>query len=421
MADKLSLPNLLSLLDVNWKDNADSIKQLCTEAEALRRRHQFEKAVEVAKYAVRLAYDAHDHILYGTALLYLSLARLSRNHPDEMKQAIRDCERAMTAFGFEPHNHAIAQIFRAQIDLHMENQADQIKAKEKWHHAAFVHFRRSAEKLHQLVDHWRARGNSRKVQYYEDLNNAVARTISELSNALVHVDLAPATPKQRCNPKTKADAQPLVSAPVAAREPTRSSRGLPPSGLPIPTELVWPVPDPIGLEVVSMGNPLATVDQVVNGFKPNASAFDYIEASTLSIGGRQYAIHPVNSAFSAKTSLKLRCGEKYIPFKVVGGREKTGHDDMYVLVRCRAHPDQAGDIVVMMDRDKGRVWIPKDGSESGPYSDSDIKIIGGVSNTGVRNQGNRQWNVYSATDGDKQPRIIGIVEATLTPIEPDHA
>ncbi|HLF25671.1 MAG TPA: nucleotide exchange factor GrpE [Anaerolineae bacterium] len=376
MAASLILSNLLSLLEVHDQNRAADVFRLCEDAEALRRRQQPFKAIEVAKYAERLSYDTHSHNLNGIALLYLSLARLSSNLPSEAEQAVRDCERAITAFHLEPHNDAIARIFRARLDLCLEAISDQNK--EEWHQAAFVHFRQAAECLQQLVRHWTVRGNRKKVEVYQDLYNTIHTTTEELSSNLAQVTPLRVSPKRPRRPKAVPNSNSSESTSNEPPESTQPSRVSPPIDLGIPTRLYWPdaskpIALPLNIPFVIFNSSVATSDGSI-------APTEELEINEFAIAGRSYTLRPLRRDSENRRLSRLRCRQSYIATWVPGNEDKTIDSDEYVLVRLQDQLDKPDQEVVIDQTPDGepgaRYWIIRDGSESSRYDKQDLRIIG---------------------------------------------
>jgi hypothetical protein len=129
------------------------------------------------------------------------------------------------------------------------------------------------------------------------------------------------------------------------------------------TQLIWPEPEPIGWQLA----PFVTIAGPEP--KPTGPALDYIEITQVTIQGQPYAIEPL---YSDRRSLRLQTGQSYIPLQVV-----TDGGPYYALVRRQDHIDAAEQFAVM--RGKDRVWtahLPEDTSEAVTYTDRDIRIIG---------------------------------------------
>ncbi len=123
MSEHLSIANLLSLLQFDPQDNA---LQLCREADSLRRRRRYTEAIELAERGVEMSRASY--VRLGVALLFLSSIRASAHRPDDGQLAIRDCERGIRALSIHPHNHAIALVLLGQIQLEIDEEANQADA-----------------------------------------------------------------------------------------------------------------------------------------------------------------------------------------------------------------------------------------------------------------------------------------------------
>jgi hypothetical protein len=391
MADKLSLPNLLSLLQFDSQDD-DIIRNLCEMAEELRRCRRYDEAIETAENAVHLAHimPNSNYSLRGVTLLYLAAARLSSGLHDQHLQAIRDSDRAITSFSREPHNRAVAEIMRAQAELYQKED----DSEHRRH--ALIHLQRAVQTLLELSTDWRVPSDLKQDE--AELLSAVYHRISEL--VALH-NKAPETtvvPGQSNQPATEPSSAPIKLA--------------------IPTQLVWPVSDSIGLGLVPAYGLFGT-DPNRDSFEPGKTGLDYIQVSRISINGRPYAIHPIHSPSGGHSGLCLRLGQQYLTFRIQGNAEETSHPDEYILVRRQDLPDPTGQQVVLTDPLHKRVWIA---SELVPP-----RIFGGAGDEQAKSQDKRVWKVMDSSEdypySAEEVRVIGVIEAILTPIassEPSH-
>jgi len=384
MADKLSLPNLLALLDVDqYNDDSDrQIKDLCEKAEGLRRCRRYEDAISTAQKALLVAKEKPCSSLHGMALLFLGLARHSCNSLDQNRQAIHNCEEAITNLSNtslgRPHNYAVAEVFRAQLELgvHGDNPASIDNA--------LAHLQRAVEQLQEFVEDYRASQESkqRELAFIELLRARISR-LSTLLNEVSPIHAS--SPNQSTNNPSGA---------------TLASQNAPPVDLPVPTQLVWPASDTIELM------------PVYGGFGPNQNALNYIE-----VNGKPYAIHPIDPTSSNRDVLELCQDQSYIVFQINGNGGRKHHDERYVLMRPQDRPDQAGQRVVVIDPPHRRVWVwtaTDDPELIAP------RIIGGTNDTGVGARDERQWDIRDGSEAvrycGEELRMIGVVEAILTPL-----
>jgi hypothetical protein len=314
--------------------------------------------------------------------------------------SINDCERAITAFTSEAHNYAIAQVFRAQIARQMKQWQD-----------AFDHFNQALRRLDEMITDRSGSDDVTQINFYQelwDVVNAAAKAASEQSRQATDIPVS-----QR--PESPA-VEPLTPLSTESILPTHSV--IPPIDLPIPTQLVWPMPDTVGLGLVLVSGGFAD-DQNHIGFESGKDALDYVEVSQISINGKPYTVHPIISPSSSSNALRLHQGQQYIVMQVNGNGEKTKHSNQYVLVRRQNWPDRAGQKVVVADSPHKRVWVwmTEKNQELAPPN-----IIGGAYDTRDEDQGERKWKINDGSEtlyySSDEIRIIGIVEAVLTPTIP---
>lgn len=358
---KLSLPNLLSYLQVDDRSGETGIIQLCREAEALRRRRRYDKAIAVATSAAQLAYTVHNHDLHGVTLLYLSLARLSQGTLDERERAIRDCEKAMTAFYLKPHNHAIAQIFRAEIDRHVGNRDED--EREKWRQAALVHFRQAANNVQSLAKYHQARGQLEKAKEYQDLGEAIDLAIVELMNALVAVEPIRPAPKRRREPEAQPHARPEgAEAAINLGEPTR---------------LIWNAAEPNRPLPVPLNTPFVVFDSQAIPNPPSGPA-GALAIGEFAIAGRFYTLRQITADANGRQFPGFRQGEPYYTVRIAGNGKNVARGDEYVLVKLQDPPFPPGQLLAgTLDGKRGeRHWAIRDGSEETMYRNEEIRIMG---------------------------------------------
>jgi hypothetical protein len=371
VADYLSISNLLSLLQV---DRSGAMMKLCIEAEGLRRQRCYKDAIDLTQSAVKLA--QYDSALVGVPLLYSSCARATSSQPHEEEIAIRECNRAIRALNLFPYNLAIAQIVRAQIEL----SCDTADCQE----SALVFFDRARKILQNLMAEGQRYGYLEQTERCRYLYARVTEKSVEVAEALARrvVVRATSTPRAAPPPPTP------TPSPKTSDTPSESPRGAkPPIKLPIPTRLVWPLPDPkIGLELL----PLAT------GATP-----DFVEVNQVSINHQLYKVEPVEYAVSSGGLVPIRTRQPYLVVPL-----KDDANGRCALVRQQARLDQPRRYIAIDDPVKRETWI--DESEStAPYNR--VHIIGAE----------RDWVVHDETEltpyNVNELHIIGIVEAILTP------
>lgn len=371
MSEHLSIANLLSLLQFDPQDNA---LQLCREADSLRRRRRYTEAIELAERGVQMSRSSY--VRLGVALLFLSSIRASAHRPNDGQLAIRDCERAIRALSIHPHNHAIALVLLGQIQLEIDEEANQADA--------LASFDQARQALDELILTTREYHQQKYLQIYRNLQAALTTRIGQLSAALAAVEPIKVWPKEAVDQAT-----PLPTLVEQATIPTRPGQATPiPIRLPIPTKLIWPTTEQASLEVVAVmsGVPL-----------------DSVEISQLSIEGHDYKINPIKPTPTGSQSLRLQHGQQYVTMQV------DSKVDQRVLIRRQDRPDQKRQFIVVADLSRQQAWID-DAESTVPFKV--IHIIGAE----------RRWNLRDGSDPTPLPedelRIIGVVEAILTLTEP---
>jgi hypothetical protein len=371
MSEHLSIANLLSLLEIDRQDDA---LRLCAEADSLRRRRRYAAAIEVAERAAHMTRNHYDRL--GVALLYLSSIRASAHQAGQAEQAQRDSERAVRALSTQPHNHVIAQMIRGQIELEIDADANR--------EAALDEFGAAHHSLQELILDSREHNRTQHTALYRSLEKSLTVQIEHLSAALAEVEPIEVAPKQ-----TSADqSTPVPAFADQATIPTRPGQATPPPiKLAVPTKLIWPSTELPSIEVV------ATV---------GGAPLDSMGISELSIGGRAYKVHPIVPVSSSSGSLRLQHGQQYVTLQIEGA------NDQRVLIRRQERPDQRRQFIVVADSSKHQAWID-DAESIMPFKV--VHIIGAE----------REWNIRDGSDtsliNENELRIIGIVEAILTPAE----
>jgi hypothetical protein len=373
--DELSIPNLLSLLQV---DRSSAMMKLCIEAEGLRRQRCYKDAIDLAQSAVKLA--QYDSALVGVSLLYSSCARATSSQPHEEEIAVHECNRAIRALNLFPYNLAIAQIVRAQIELWCDTADCQ--------ESALVFFDHARKILQTLMTEGQKYGYLEQAERCQNLYARVTEKGVEVAEALARRVVVRATSTLRAAPPTLTSTPQAAPPPQTSDTPSEFSRGAkPPIKLPIPTRLVWPLPEPkIGLELL----PLAT-----------GTAPDFVEVNQVSINHQLYKVEPVEYAVSSGGLVPIRTRQPYLVVPL-----KDDANGRCALVRQEARLDQPRRYIAIDDPVKRETWIDESESTS-PYNR--IHIIGAE----------RDWVIHDETElvpyNVHELHIIGSVEAILTP------
>lgn len=379
MADQLALFNLPSLLslDHHTTELDRRVLDLCDKTEQLCRRRRYGAAIGMALKALALTDEVQDLSLHGVVLLFLSLARRECGTPEQDQQAIHDCEEAIANLSAEPHNHAIAHVFRAQLEL--EIHGDDPECRE----LALIHLRRAAERLQELIADWQPPASTKRKE--AEILKLIQAKIAQVTAVSSETASPPSDRTERTRSHLPDSAQ------VAA----------------IPTELHWPSPNPFGftlLPITGIGS--LKMEGEHSGQWPGSTGLNDFLVNQITINGRLYAIYP-GPLFNRAGSLLLRLGQPYDYIGIRGGGESTGYDQ-YVLVRRQEQPNQAEQRSNASQR-QGRRWIV--------YETLTPRIIGGT-------QEQRAWGVVENPDalaGMKDTHIIGVVEAILKPAVSEEA
>ncbi len=394
MADLLSIPNLLSLLEVDQRtDQQKNVLRLCYQAEGLRRRRLYGKAIEVAGSAAQIAQN--DFNLLGVALLYLGVAHFSSSPVNRQRQAIPHIERAIRSLSLQPSNSVIALICRAQVEL-VENGV-------KHRRDALDYLSQAERLLRELITESRQYHRLALAASYTDLYNATGARIKQLEAELIRVEPRPMESEQAEEPVEQ------------STTPIRSTADKSPVDLGLPTRRIWPPPD-LDLEYVPIyGAFTSGLELPVLG--PAQMTKDYLEVNRLSLKGKPYAVHSSNPASDIPSAVKLYQGQQYIAVHGTG----NNHSDDYALIRQEPQIAQASQPIMLIEPIIKRLWVIKDNSAIVTYQDFDLTIIGGADSPPAPNQAERNWSFVDGTDvvhyGDKDLRILGVVEAILTPAD----
>ncbi len=374
MPDKFSIPDLLSLLQV---DRQNAAIRMAVESERLCRRQRYEDSITVANNAVLIA--GHKSELQGVALLYLSTARFATAMPDERQKSIRDCTRAIRALAVHSHNRAIAQIVRAKFELESDGMHNKV--------SAMKHLNDATKTLQALIADSYEHQRLNETKLYQDLLVFVKDKTEQLHSSLTEIELSDRTlPTQPIPASSIPVEQPVVKPTQPQEVPPQqtaswSQREKIQGKLPVPTRLLWPTPAPTKVELFPIGN---------------GARLDYIDASRLSIDGQPFSLEPVYPVSSHDKAVRLFAGQQYLAYHI------DGSPNQRVLVRSQDRPDQVRQFVVVSDPTEPRVWI--DDAESDPLF-SNIHILGI----------NRSWSTEDAPE--VKPHIIGIVEALMTAVK----
>lgn len=379
MAESLSIPDLLSLLQVDRQHEA---MILAEEAERISRaragKNSAITALDLANSAIEIiAKDISD--LRGAALLYRAYVRAGLHDDNQYDEAVRDCNRAVRHYCNVPHNRALGLTIRALIRLETSCEdrlerslADLLKARIV---------------LETMLQESRLHNQHDEVAFYEHL---LAKTIRQVAHIRAQLDpdsLADDTGRVQSTdePGTASKSARILVASEAAEQLARREFT---HRFPIPLPLDLPRSESVGLRI----------------YPPSLSTLPaQVEISHLIIGRRRFDVESVEGG----GALRLRTHQSYqaVPLK--------GHNNnQYALIRRQDRPDKDQQYVVVDDPVQQEAWIDE-ARFLPPFRQ--IHIIGA----------NRKWDLSATADiavdihiSDAiPPRIIGVVEAILTPYD----
>jgi len=348
--------------------------------------------------------------------LYFALSEEGASHAPEPVRAHIELQLGRLAYlrgqdgqaaeSFRLAHHALIASGQAAEAARAEEFLLCIEIRRRWGAVEGAELEKRTYDLLEVVEPSGFESTSPLVQLMADLlrkpelsQTAQDGIIARLVDSLVEVPSIP-LPKRPGRRVT-------TSGPAAGTVPASGAAS--PLDLHIPTRLVWPVPDTVGLGLAPVYGGFAT-DQNSGGFEVSDNALDYVEVNQLSINGRLYTVHPINSLSGSSGALRLHRDQQYITFQINGNGEKNRHSDQYVLVRRQEHLDQAGQAVVITAPSVRRVWITRNVPP---------KIVGGIDNTTANTQVKRQWDFgdsETTSFSREEIRITGVVEAVLTPV-----
>lgn len=359
MAESLSIPNLLGLLQVDPRHRGI---QLARESDRLRRMQRYDEAVTVAQHAAQLA--RFDYRWQGVILLYHSYALLLSHRPLSEEQAIRECDRAIRGLSQAPFNQAIAHIIRALIELERSNSADLTRALE--------HFKQGAHLLGKAARAAQDYNDPQKVALYRELQRATETWVWQLLRQITQPADIKVAAKQDAPAAAPPEPEPEPAQPMAPEEQPAA-----PAQIDLPIHIIWPPPEPLSFEVASLGG---------------LAAPELIAANELLIRGKRYRVDPIPAAGS---SVSLQTNQPYLILPLQDPRL-----GQYVLVRQQSRPSAQRQwlaledtvsqeaIIVETETDdqyqvmhivgSDRTWAWHDGSSTDPYEPGSLIIIGAV-------------------------------------------
>lgn len=363
MPEEFFIPDLLLQLQI---DRTHTAIQLSEAAEGLCRLRQYRSAINVAENATRMVRT--DPWLLGCTLLYLSYARMCSDLPAEVRQALRDCDRAIRALGLATYNYALAHLVRGQMDLQIYGVAGRA--------GALRNFQRASDVLDKLRYEETQYNRGERARRCTELKAQADQQIKHLQQKLT----APA--------EVKVPSKRRVPQPSFEPETTETGKPEEPIGVPLDDglilqKLIWPPAEPALVIDMPPGAP---------GLMP-----DFLGIRQLSVKDRVYDVKPLVGG----GPVQLRPRQRYwiVPLAAAPRGELA-------LVREQARPDQATQFVAVREPTEQRVWIDK---VEATADFTHLHILGVE----------REWVVRDASPEHldlSAPIILGIIEAILVPV-----
>ena len=361
MSDVITIPNLLSLLQINPRHRGI---QMARESERLCRVRSYDKAIIAAENAARLV--EFDYQWQGVVLLYHSHALLSVRRPQEELRAVRECDRAIRGLCQDPYNQALAHVIRAVIELERLTDSDLTTALD--------HFKQGAHLLGSVATTLNEHNQTKLVQQCRHLQTAISDEANNLLRQLTAAGPMAIAPKQ-ATPVTPA-VRPQSTA--ASPEPTVATGST-------PIRVALPTPESLSFEFMPIGEDVVP---------------DAISANRITIHNRSYRIEPITVTGDA---LALRANQPYLILPLLGARH-----GQYALVRQQRRPNAKHQRLAVKDPSKSEILI---GDAEADTAYRVIHLLGT----------DRTWTIHDGTETDPYDPdeiiILGVVEAILTPIE----
>jgi hypothetical protein len=305
-------------------------------------------------------------------LLYLSYARLCSNLPEQLKQAVRDCDRAIRALGLSTYNYGIANLIRGQMELQVNGVAGRS--------SALRYFQRANDVLEKQRIEENQYNRVSVAERCSKLKAQADRQINELTQKMTAPAEVKIPPKQRSpKPETPPPSSALKQSATPPPAPITVPRG---DGL-VMTKLVWPPTEP----------PLIFDSPPAN----SGTLPDFLGIRQLSLRKQVYDVLPLVG--DEPVHLRLRQNYWIVPIE---GAQRGG----LALIREQARPDRAEQFIALGEPTQPRVWIDK---AEATDNFTHIHTIGAE----------RDWIIHDLSPDHLDisgPRIIGIVEAILVPV-----
>lgn len=359
MAELLTISNLLALLDIDthWESY-----RLVSHCDALRRRRRYSEAIHLGEMTIRLVRNNLEQL--GVALLYVCHARADSGQAEHMRQAIRDCDRAIRALNLRLYNQSIALMIRGLIGIMVDE-------KNGWAETV-CYVERARRQLEGLIQYSIEHRQVFNVTRYQKVQQEADRLISQALEMT-----------QRPTPVTLAASPQTVLAPAQLPMPNTPANLKP---LSVPVRVIWPPNSDRRLDLSPTPEEIGEVG--------------YIETGSMSIDGRPYQVELLNPQADAVGMLRLYGGKSYLAIPLA-----ETSPERYAVVRVQHKPDRKWQYIIIEDVSNHLTWLDQAESVE-PFKH--VHIVGL----------DRHWVIE---DNDQISlsatlRVLGVIEAILVPI-----
>jgi len=369
--DGLTIPRLLQIIDTTRID--PEIMARCREALRLRYRGKTDQALELGRTVVRMAAkarcvnkrdsaaEAQRRTSMGIALLYLAYIQ----HLSESPRVRLTGQMAITWLNTDDHNRMLTELAIARLMLD-----------EGYTEVAVEHYRAALSLLSNLVHLYHRKNNIAKEKEYFKLYQLTEQVLSQI---------------------------PLFARRVTAEYERLAEEVPEPDWLdqvPIPSELVWPGDNPVGLHLMPIQSAESNQAILSPNFKPVLGGMDYIEIKQVSLNGQLYQI---NVAQKVGNRFFMHVSQSYYAFQFAVMQDPpTLTEPCYVLVRRFDSPQRSESPIVILIPEEEQAWLVSSQPD-------------GAAETIV---GEREWTFYEGGPKitESKVQVVGAVVAILTPM-----
>jgi hypothetical protein len=369
----LNIPHLLRILDVSCTDRA--VLARFREAQHLLDKAQAAQAIELGRVALRLAVrtatadkrttalEAQRRSTIGVAFLHLAYLRSQTQLPGQQELAVHNARAAVTWLGHDEERQVLAELILALI---AQNDKRTIVAAE--------HLRRAQAILDKLIVEQHRQGKKAQEAEYRQLRERLIQNITQLPL-----------------PRPPAEVQPNIDQSILRQ-------------LSIPARLVWLGIDPPGIQLMTVFDTTGSRSSVAlqpRPLKEIPNTLDAVEVDQVSIDGRPYRVLSILEQPGSK--FQFQSGQPYYAYALAEASRRPGGPS-HVLARRQTQPVLIGSHpIIIIDPAKQQAWLV----ESNPSSDPNVI-------------GAREWIIDDGTETmtyrEANIRVVGVVEAVLTPI-----